>query len=138
MAKKKALQKAPRRHGLIAALRRRKLKRRRSLAVDILLFILLGAFGQLFYGFGTDEFDGSARVQQSTHLAQAHLSAADHERRAAIDDEIERNGFPDGAFRAAHGQAPMRTDEMTPGGMGGTVPPVSMLWTASNTSSHVW
>ena len=45
MAKKKALQKAPRRHGLIAALRRRKLKRRRSLAVDILLFILLGAFG---------------------------------------------------------------------------------------------
>ena len=45
MAKKKALQKAPRRYGLIAALRRRKLKRRRSLAVDILLFILLGAFG---------------------------------------------------------------------------------------------
>ena len=100
--------------------------------------ILLGAFGQLFYGFGTDEFDGGTRVQQATHLAQAHLSAADHERRAAIDDEIERNGLPDGAFRAAHGQAPMRTDEMTPGGMGGTVPPVSMLWTASNTSSHVW
>ena len=45
MAKKKKMYKAPRRHGLIAALRRRKLKRRRSLAVDILLFILLGAFG---------------------------------------------------------------------------------------------
>ena len=45
MAKKKKLPKAPRQHGLIAALRRRKLKRRRSLAVDILLFILLAGFG---------------------------------------------------------------------------------------------
>jgi len=45
MAKKKKLLKAPRQHGLIAALRRRKLKRRRSLAVDILLFILLAGFG---------------------------------------------------------------------------------------------
>ncbi|MBR4502709.1 MAG: carbohydrate ABC transporter permease [Clostridia bacterium] len=45
MAKKKILPKAPRQHGLIAALRRRKLKRRRSLAVDILLFILLAGFG---------------------------------------------------------------------------------------------
>ena len=45
MAKKKNPPKAPRQHGLIAALRRRKLKRRRSLAVDILLFILLAGFG---------------------------------------------------------------------------------------------
>ena len=45
MAKKKILPKAPRQHGLIAALRRHKLKRRRSLAVDILLFILLAGFG---------------------------------------------------------------------------------------------
>ena len=45
MAKKKKLPKAPRRHGLVAALRRRKLKRRRSLAVDILLFLLLAGFG---------------------------------------------------------------------------------------------
>ena len=45
MAKKKKLPKPPRQHGLIAALRRRKLKRRRSLAVDILLFILLAGFG---------------------------------------------------------------------------------------------
>jgi len=45
MAKKKKLPKAPRQHGLLAALRRRKLKRRRSLAVDILLFILLAGFG---------------------------------------------------------------------------------------------
>ena len=45
MAKKKKLPKTPRRHGLVAALRRRKLKRRRSLAVDILLFLLLAGFG---------------------------------------------------------------------------------------------
>ena len=45
MAKKKKLPEPPRQHGLIAALRRRKLKRRRSLAVDILLFILLAGFG---------------------------------------------------------------------------------------------
>ncbi len=44
MAKKKKLHKAPR-HGLISALRTRKLKRRRSLAVDILLFVLLAGFG---------------------------------------------------------------------------------------------
>ncbi len=44
MAKKKTRQPAAR-HGLITALRNRKLKRRRSLAVDILLFILLAAFG---------------------------------------------------------------------------------------------
>ena len=45
MAKKKNLPKAHVHHGLIAALRNRKLKRRRSLAVDILLFILLAGFG---------------------------------------------------------------------------------------------
>ena len=44
MAKKKTHKPAAR-HGLITALRNRKLKRRRSLAVDILLFLLLAAFG---------------------------------------------------------------------------------------------
>ena len=45
MTAKKAAPRPRARHGLIAALRRRKLKRRRSLAVDILLFILLALFG---------------------------------------------------------------------------------------------
>ena len=45
MTAKKAVPRPRARHGLIAALRRRKLKRRRSLAVDILLFILLALFG---------------------------------------------------------------------------------------------
>ena len=44
MAKKKNLPKTHH-HGLITALRNRKLKRRRSLAVDILLFLLLAGFG---------------------------------------------------------------------------------------------
>ena len=45
MTAKKAVPRPRARHSLIAALRRRKLKRRRSLAVDILLFILLALFG---------------------------------------------------------------------------------------------
>ena len=45
MAKKKNLHKPSTHHGLITALRNRKLKRRRSLAVDILLFLLLAGFG---------------------------------------------------------------------------------------------
>ena len=45
MAKKKSIHKPSAHHGLITALRNRKLKRRRSLAVDILLFILLAGFG---------------------------------------------------------------------------------------------
>ena len=45
MAKKKNLHKPSARHGLITTLRNRKLKRRRSLAVDILLFLLLAGFG---------------------------------------------------------------------------------------------
>lgn len=46
MAKKKNLYpKKPRKTGLMAALRRRKLRRRRSLAVDIALSVLLGCFG---------------------------------------------------------------------------------------------
>ena len=47
MAKKKKnlMPKQPKQTGLMAALRRRKLRRRRSLGVDIMLFILLGLFG---------------------------------------------------------------------------------------------
>ncbi len=45
MAKKKNTHKPSAHHGLITALRSRKLKRRRSLAVDILLFLLLAGFG---------------------------------------------------------------------------------------------
>lgn len=45
MEKKQTLHKMPGRFNPIQALRRRKLKRRRSLAVDILMFILLGGFG---------------------------------------------------------------------------------------------
>ncbi|MCR5370302.1 MAG: carbohydrate ABC transporter permease [Clostridium sp.] len=45
MTAKRAKAAHVKRHGLIAALRRRKLKRRRSLAVDIVLFILLAGFG---------------------------------------------------------------------------------------------
>ncbi len=46
MAKKKNLYpKKPKKTGLMAALRRRKLRRRRSLAVDIALSVVLGCFG---------------------------------------------------------------------------------------------
>lgn len=45
MAKKKKLYTTQKVNPITAALRRRKLRRRRSLAVDIMLFILLGAFG---------------------------------------------------------------------------------------------
>ncbi len=45
MAKKKTLYTTQKVNPVTAALRRRKLRRRRSLAVDIMLFILLGAFG---------------------------------------------------------------------------------------------
>lgn len=46
MAKKKNLYpQKPRKTGLMAALRRRKLRRRRSLAVDIALSVMLGLFG---------------------------------------------------------------------------------------------
>ena len=45
MDKKKTLHKMPSRFSPVQALRRRKLKRRRSLAVDILMFVLLGGFG---------------------------------------------------------------------------------------------
>ena len=45
MEKKQTLHKMPSRFNLIHTLRNRKLKRRRSLAVDILLFLLLGGFG---------------------------------------------------------------------------------------------